>query len=203
MKKYSIIYIFLCIKILCNLVFIKCNSKIDNLAELRQTILEHERELDNLHGLTSNLVGETADALNFSKKRPLFSEISTKPISGVPTTTVKMTLKFPNTAPVNINQGKLREEIKNSSGTSNNIASINPIPLVVIRPDALTNLLASLSATVHQRRKIEAKKILQLEKLMSSVEKKVMKRNIKKSIRELESELAFYKADKGIAEQKS
>ncbi|KAL3129467.1 Uncharacterized protein GY17_00002163 [Cryptosporidium hominis] len=182
----------------------RCDNKINNLLELRQSILQHEKELENLHGATSNLVGEAADVLNFSKKRPIFSELNNFSAPGAPTTTIKMTLKFPNTAPVNINQGKLREEIRNTAtGNGDAVPSINPIPLVVIRPDALTNLLSSLSATVHQRKKIESKKIIQLEKLISTVDKKVMKRNIKNSIRELESELAFYRADKSIAEQKS
>lgn len=135
-----------------------CDNKVNNLLKLRQSILQHEKELENLHGITSNLVSETADTLNFSKKRPLFTELNNFSTPGTPTTTIKMTLKFPNTAPVNINQGKLREEImKTANGNGDIIPSINPIPLVVIRPDALTNLLSSLSATVHQRKKIECK----------------------------------------------
>ncbi|KAK6591075.1 hypothetical protein RS030_111756 [Cryptosporidium xiaoi] len=140
------------------LVSVNCDSKIDGLLELRKSVLEHERELENIHGITSSLVGETGDALRFSKKRPIFSELSKTPVEGIQTTSIKMTLKFPNTAPVNIDQGKLREDIKNTAnGKGQNVPSINPIPLVMIRPDALTNLLASLSATVHQRRKIEGK----------------------------------------------
>ncbi|KAJ1609333.1 signal peptide containing protein [Cryptosporidium canis] len=204
MRSFIGIHFFIYLHLFYSLNVINCDTKTKDLARLRESILQHEKELDSLHGAASNLVGETADALNFSKKRSVFSELNSLPNPGTPTTTIKMTLKFPNTAPVSINQGKLRDEIRNTAnGKDDSIPSINPIPLVVIRPDALTNLLSSLSATVYQRKKIESKKIVQLEKLISTVEKKVMKRNIKNSIRELESELAFYKADKSIAEQKS
>ncbi|OII71780.1 uncharacterized protein cubi_00587 [Cryptosporidium ubiquitum] len=204
MKAFIGIKLFFYLLLLYCLGIVSSDNQINNLLKLRQSILQHDKELENLHGITSNLVGETADALSFSKKRPIFAELNNFSAPGTPTTTIKMTLKFPNTAPVNINQGKLREEIrKTANGNGDIIPSINPIPLVVIRPDALTNLLSSLSATVHQRKKIESKKIIQLEKLISTVDKKVMKKNIKNSIRELETELAFYKADKSIAEQKS
>ncbi|KAH8741011.1 hypothetical protein FG386_002557 [Cryptosporidium ryanae] len=140
------------------LVSVSCNSRIDGLLELRKSVLEHEKELEKIHGITSNLVGETGDALKFSKKRPIFNELSKAPVEGIQTTSIKMTLKFPNTAPVSVDQGRLREDIKNTaSGKGQSIPTINPIPLVMIRPDALTNLLASLSATVHQRKKIEGK----------------------------------------------
>lgn len=156
MKGFIGIQLFIYLHMFYRLRTVSCDTKIKNLVKLRESVLQHEKELDNLHGVTSNLVGETADALNFSKKRPIFSELNSYSNPGMPTTTIKMTLKFPNTAPVNINQGKLREEIKNTAnGNGDVIPSINPIPLVVIRPDALTNLLSSLSATVHQRKRIE------------------------------------------------
>ncbi|KAH8581829.1 uncharacterized protein ELE39_001959 [Cryptosporidium sp. chipmunk genotype I] len=157
MKGFIRIQLFIYLHLLLyRLNVASCDNKINNLLKLRESILQHEKELEHLHGATSNLVGEAADVLSFSKKRPIFSELNNFSNPGAPTTTIKMTLKFPNTAPVSINQGKLREEIRNTAtGNSDIIPSINPIPLVVIRPDALTNLISSLSATVHQRKKIE------------------------------------------------
>lgn len=161
MKGFIGIQLFIYLQLFYRLRMISCDTQIKNLVELRESILQHEKELENLHSVTSNLVGETADALNFSKKRLIFGELNSYSSRGTPTTTIKMTLKFPNTAPVNINQGKLRDEIRNTAnGNGDVIPSINPIPLVVIRPDALTNLLSSLSATVHQRKKIECKFII-------------------------------------------
>lgn len=158
MKNFVEIFLVVFVAFLNYSTLSLCDSKISNLAELRKSILEHEKEIDNLHGITSSFVDETGDVLRFSKRRSIFTELNKTPIPGIPTTTIKMTLKFPNTAPVVVNQGKLREEIKNTAnGNNSSTPNINPIPLVVIRPDALTNLLASLSATVYQRKKIEGK----------------------------------------------
>ncbi|EEA07523.1 uncharacterized protein CMU_036970 [Cryptosporidium muris RN66] len=204
-KLGGILLLFGIATVLGNLNVAKGNTKIQNLVELRKSILDHEKELNYLHGITSSLVGETGDALKSSKKVPVFAEVGRSPSAGIPSTSIKMTMKFPNIAPVHVSNNKIREEIDHmSKGEGQVVPNINPIPLVVIRPDALTNMIASLSASVHQRKKVEDKRVDILEKLLDHIEDKdAFKRVVKRSINSLESELAFFLADKSIAQRKS